>query len=258
MLDKPKVSKNVSSIRSLFYHARQNGWRWADEEVTEASAEERYPSLSLDGLLSEEFEVDYVVEGCLVAGQPCIIGGPPKALKTTLMLNAAYNLSIGGKFLGEFACRLSRVLVMTGESGAAAIRQTLKSMVDANEGKKPDEDNFQITESLPKFASESDIESLRLKMRKHSTEVVFIDPAYLTMGGADAGNLQSQGELLRAIGDMCREEKVRRNSGIAVAEYLEWQQLQTRPLIPPPYQTIPRVRVSRRCIRRLYRVWSIN
>lgn len=206
---KDEYRGNPITIGSIIHHARENGWQWPDQvAVTQESAEERYPSMSLDELLVKDFKMNYIIEDFLIEAQPCIIGGPPKALKTMTLLDAAYNLSIGGKFLGEFQCQQRRVLVMTGESGLAAIKQTLQAMIECYEGELPEDGYFHISEALPKFASESDIEALRLKMRQQQTEVVFIDPAYLTMGGADAANIQSQGVLLRAIGDMCREEGV--------------------------------------------------
>ena len=40
---------------------------------------------------------------------------------------------------------------------------------------------------------------------EHALEVLFIDPVFMAMDGADAGNLFIQGQLLRRVSEVCQE-----------------------------------------------------
>ena len=48
-----------------------------------------------------EFPVTWDIEGVLVHGQPCILVGPSKGLKTTVLMDAAVALGSAGHLLGR-------------------------------------------------------------------------------------------------------------------------------------------------------------
>ena len=53
----------------------------------------------------------------LVKGQPCIIGGRSKAMKTSIAVDLAISLGSGEKFLGKYDVpKTIRVAFWTGES----------------------------------------------------------------------------------------------------------------------------------------------
>jgi len=77
-----------------------------------------FPRLTCAELASGDYATKYLVEGILVESQPCIIGGPKKALKTSMLIDLAIATATGGHFLGRFNVpRPRRVAVMSGESG---------------------------------------------------------------------------------------------------------------------------------------------
>src|SRR3974390_3509885 len=62
----------------------------------------------------------WLVDNVLVEGQPAVIGGPKKTLKTTCALDLAISLATGTPFLGHFrVAQPVRVAVLSGENGTA-------------------------------------------------------------------------------------------------------------------------------------------
>jgi hypothetical protein len=200
----------IKTVASIYYHARENGWRWEESDelprTTIENAEARYPVRTMTELLGSDFNEVYLVEGVLIRGMPAIFGGPAKSLKTGQLMDLAYNLATGGKFLGKFPCMKSNVLILTGESGGAALQRRLKTLV-AKYGVTTDDNSFLISESLPKFSCKADLEMLRQLAVSRESQVVIIDPVYLCMGSGEAGNIQAQGELLRGISEACSAAK---------------------------------------------------
>lgn len=211
------LSGKAKTVASIFYNAKKHGWvPRASSTPNPQSVEERYPTRTMSQLLQAQFDEEYIVDGILIRGIPGIVGGPAKSLKTGQLMDLAYNLSTGGKFLGKFQCKQSNVLVLTGESGGAALQRRLR-MLSKNAGNVQAHDGaFLISEALPKFANQEDLRLLGELIELKKSEVVIIDPLYMCMGGGDAGNIQAQGELLWGISDLCRK----RNATLLVAHHV--------------------------------------
>ena len=77
-----------------------------------------------------EFKLDWLVPGVLVENQPCIVGGPSKSLKNSLMIDLAVSLGAGSptRFLEKFSIGKpgKRVGFISGESGGATIKETFQ------------------------------------------------------------------------------------------------------------------------------------
>src|SRR3989304_5290750 len=167
---------------------------WAGVKV-----QPKFEVYKLDHLLSGDFRVTYLIDGHLVAGQSCICAGPQKSLKTTLLLYMALCLAAGAEFFGK-PCKKSRVLFMSGESGMGTLQETVQRIL-ATMLVKPEPDYFILSPDLPHLARPLD--ELERLLREHSIDVLIIDPAYLAMDGAEAGNMFAMGPQLQAVAKLC-------------------------------------------------------
>ena len=152
------------------------------------------------------YDLEYLIDGALVAGQPCILAGGKKTLKTSLLIDLGISLAVGGCFLGRLKVnRAARVGVMTGESGLATIQETARRIATAAGHRLADIGGLVFSDQLPQFASPAHMEALRRFLMNDELEVIIIDPAYLCVGEADHGNLFAMGERLQGIARACGE-----------------------------------------------------
>lgn len=164
----------------------------------------RFERISCEQLASRDYRVEYLIEGALVARQPMILFGPPKTLKTSLIVDAAVSLATATPFLGKHEVpRAARVLLMSGESGLATLQETARRVCAAKGMKLEQQDNLVWSPDVPRLASDDHREALREMLVADEIEVLIVDPVYLAMPAADAGNLLAQGELLRGVAKLC-------------------------------------------------------
>jgi len=165
-----------------------------------------YERITSKELANGDYELEYLIQDTMVKGQPMIIAGPQKVLKTSFIIDAAVSVATGGHFLGRLpVTRACRVAVMTGESGLATIQETAIRICAASGKFLCDLDNLIWSPDLPKFGDIFHLEALEKFLVDDAIEVLFIDPAYLCMPSSDAGNLMAQGELLRSVSEPCRK-----------------------------------------------------
>jgi AAA domain len=147
----------------------------------------------------------WLCKGILVAEQPCVIGGPQKALKTSIGIDLAISLASGGKFLGQFPCpEPVRVMVLSGESGRATIQETANRICAAR--------GLDLTAlgdmlwwkfTLPQLSNPEHVAALRDSIVKRQIKAVFIDPLYLCLDPESAENLYKVGPALMRVSEAC-------------------------------------------------------
>lgn len=165
-----------------------------------------YQRLTSSELDSGDFALEYLADGVLVRGQPDILGGSKKTLKTSIGVDLGVSLATAGHFLGYFPVQNAvRVAFMSGESGLATLQDTARRVCAAARFSLADVGNLIWSPDLPRLGDPSHMKALGQFLKDDEIEVLFVDPAYLTMPGADAGNLLIQGELLRNITETCRD-----------------------------------------------------
>lgn len=177
-----------------------------DLGATQSADKQRFELLTCAALAGTQFALEYLISWLVVMGQPLLIAGPKKALKTSLVVDLALSLATGLDFLGRFRVnRRAGVLVMTGESGMATIQETALRVADAKGISLAEVDDLHWCEQVPRFDDAEDLDWLRRRLEETGATVVVVDPAYMTMSGADAGNLFVQGSTLKRVNDLCQE-----------------------------------------------------
>jgi replicative DNA helicase len=150
---------------------------------------------------------EWLIRKILVAGQPAVVGGPKKVLKTSLMVDLAVSLGSGKPFLSFFEIpKRLRVLVLSGESGQAAIQNTARRVCRAKGTALARCDIFWGFR-LPWLSSDVDLAVLARGVVEGGIEVVIIDPLYLCLlagnAGLQAGNVYQMGPLLLGVAQAC-------------------------------------------------------
>jgi hypothetical protein len=177
--------------------------------VQSIDQEDRFQVYSAEEFLAANFQLEWLLEPFLVAGQPAVIGGPAKALKTSLALEMALCICRGTvRLFGHFPMEQSRrnVGFLSGESGGATIQDTLRRICSARGITIPT--GLDICLRVPRLHDE--LGHLTRMIRQRQWKAVFIDPLYLAFlaGSTDpnaAMNLHKMGELLDRLCRACLE-----------------------------------------------------
>lgn len=154
-----------------------------------------------------DFSLDWLIKNVLLRGQPGVIGGPMKTLKTGIAIDMAISLASGTPFLGKFDVpRPVRVALMSGESGKAVLRQQARC-VCKQKGLSLEECDVLWSSHLPRLARRADRVGLKHFLKNEKVEFVLLDPLYLCLlSGASnisASNLYQMGPLLLRVGQAC-------------------------------------------------------
>jgi len=179
------------------------------------------------------YDLEYLIDGALVAGQPCILAGGKKCLKTSLLIDLGISLATGGYFLGRLKVnRACRVGIMTGESGLATIQETARRVAAAAGYRLGDIDGLVFSEDLPQFGSVAHQEALRRFIMRDGLEVIPVDPAFMCMPDVDHANLFEVGMRLRGVSQVCQE------AGALLLLAHHTRKTKTDPFCPPELEDI--------------------
>lgn len=167
-----------------------------------------YRVMTAAELDAADLRFEFLVEGVLVKGQPGILGGVKKSLKTNAGAALTLSLASGDKWLNHFYVpRPVRVAFMTGESGDATIQETLRRQAWSMQWKSlSDYENAIFSWDLPQLGQPRTKRDLIRFINDYRLDVLIIDPAYLCMDiGDSAGNLFKVGPQLRVLTEVLHE-----------------------------------------------------
>jgi hypothetical protein len=156
--------------------------------------------------LALDLKANFLVRDVLVEGQPCIIGGRSKTLKTSLAIDLVVSLASATAFLHRFKTpNPVSAGIWIGESGAVTTRETAKRVAESHGVSLAD---LPITWGfdLPKLSAKGDLEALGKMIVARKLRVVLVDPLYLALLTAEtagnAGNVFAMGATLQPLTEL--------------------------------------------------------
>lgn len=164
----------------------------------------RFTAAELD---DAEIDLDYLIDGVLVANHVGGIIGASKTLKTTIAADLAFSVATGGHFLGYYpVLRPVRTAFMSGESGLPTIQETFRRVARAAGREFRDASNLIVSDQLPQLGSVESMTALRRFIELDEIELLIIDPLYLcaeTEGRE--GSLFAMGALLKSVAEVAQD-----------------------------------------------------
>lgn len=175
-------------------------------QVVEPFEGKRLSFMTAGEFMEMNFRQSFLVERILTEGEPAIIGGPPKTLKTSLAIDMAVSLASGQPFLDKFNVPLAvPVGVISGESGGPTIKNLFRRVCDLKGIDRPDSLPISYLLDLPSLQNKAEMEAVCREVQLKGMRVVFLDPLYLLLiangGKTNTANLYEVGPVLR---DLCR------------------------------------------------------
>ena len=188
----------------------ENFEHFADESgCYETEAPPLFRAIPMTELMGGDYRVDFLCRGVLAREQPAIFGGPHKAFKTSIALELAVCLATGTPFLDHFDVPAPvKVCFFSGEGGLGVIQDTLRRIGEALNINIAGIENLLVTDRVPRLDSAVHLEVVKGYVEEHRPEVVFVDPLYLAMSGADTTNVFSMGQRLRTLNELCMPKGV--------------------------------------------------
>jgi hypothetical protein len=155
-----------------------------------------------------DYRPNWLVENVVVDRQPLIIGGPQKALKTSIAIDLAISVASATPALGKFAVRHARkVAVLSGESGPFALQSIARRICEAKFIETATLTGMLTWQfRLPQLAVQEQLDALADGLKRDRPEVIVVDPLYLSLlagSEARAENLFDMGPLLAQIAQVC-------------------------------------------------------
>jgi hypothetical protein len=155
-----------------------------------------------------DYRQEWLVKRLMVKGQPMIVAGPQKTLKTSILVDLVISLASGRPFLSHFdVYKPQRVLFLSGESGAGTLQETALRVAAA---KGVDLAGLPIfwQFDLPQLALLGDLVELEDGLRRHQADAFVLDPVYLSLlsggGDIDARSVFEMGNHLRNVAAVCQ------------------------------------------------------
>ena len=150
---------------------------------------------------------EFLVRHMVVAKQLCVLGGPKKALKTSIAIDLAISISTGKPFLNKFAIpKPGKVLMCSGESGSATLRDTARRIC-LDKQLKLSSCDIMWADSVPRLSNLADQSALSNAIQQYKFAAVIIDPLYLALHSPESrvnhGNLYDIGPLILRAAQAC-------------------------------------------------------
>ncbi|HEV3304178.1 MAG TPA: AAA family ATPase [Planctomycetaceae bacterium] len=170
----------------------------------------RFPLLTSAAFDKINYRRQFLIEDLLVNRQVCVLGGPKKSLKTSVICDMAISLATGTRCLGHFPVpRAKRVAVFSGETSPGDLQDLARRVCAARKLRLEQADQVLWVHNLPMLSKKHDLAALTGFLRDTEIDVAFVDPLFLCLldlaSSSLATNLYAIGPVLRAAAQACLE-----------------------------------------------------
>lgn len=153
---------------------------------------------------------DYLIERILADGEPCILGGPEKSLKSTIAIDLLLSLETGLPFLGEFRVPEPRGVMMISSETTKKTTVDIIRRVAASKGCDESQiksifDRESIFFDRPDLSSKSVLKTIGEELQNQDYGVLILDSAYQMLPAEGASSLFAFSKILCSINDVCRD-----------------------------------------------------
>lgn len=169
----------------------------------------RFSPISSSTFAADDSRPEWLASRLLVKGQPAVVGGPSKVLKTSLVVDLVASLGSGTPFLGRFETyKPRRCALLSGESGQFTLRETALRICTTKGIELADVDCLWQFD-LPQLGNAAHVNDLAAGLAEKGVTVCVMDPLYLSLlAGGDVGadasrNVYAIGPLLLGISQAC-------------------------------------------------------
>ena len=156
-----------------------------------------------------EYATTWLVNNVMTQGQPAVLGGPMKSMKTSIMLDLALSLAASqveqpSYFLGKFLVpEQVGVAIWSGESGASTIKETALRICKSK--------GIELADTLtlwsftaPRLSDQTELRTIKKTLRDGGYSVAAFDPLYLTLlSGSEGKSAASLFDMGPVLADLC-------------------------------------------------------
>jgi hypothetical protein len=167
-------------------------------------AEPKYKFIDHAEFRTKDYRVSWLIDWFLAKGQPAVVAGPSKGMKTSVLVDTAISLATATPHLNKWKVKERvKVAMVSGESGGFTLQESARRILLSRGLPEDAPDGWLKWEfTLPTFADLIDTAEFAKQLGGLGCEVVIIDPFYLTLGDIDAKNMFEMGRALRAVAEL--------------------------------------------------------
>ena len=155
----------------------------------------------------------FLIDNCLVEGQPMFVGGKSKTMKTAILADLAFALSAGAgyRFLDKFTVlKQCNVGMFSGESGKTTLKRRWRTIKAARSKLGATIPPVRVEYKVPALSAPEEIQRIVAAIHEYKLNVLIFDPLYLGLlrgnRKVEPGNVFAMGELLTGIVEACVAE----------------------------------------------------
>jgi hypothetical protein len=187
------------------------GKQWRDDSQLCEVNDWTIHDVSSSDFNDQEFTHVYLIDDVLVKGEPTVIGGFLKTLKTSIAVDMGVSMACSRKFLGRFWSQPARVGIISGESGQYVLQETARRIC-RSKGVNLADANLWWYFKVPPITNSAARKAIVEWIKRRELDVLILDPLYLSFCGIDiarnASNVYAMGTVFGDFGEVCKDTGV--------------------------------------------------